>query len=398
MGFGRWRRRLWTSLGIKLFASYLVIVVAGMATLLAVSELTARTFFEHHVARMMSGETMQGMMGMMGPSGMGPSSPMWSAFDAAVAATFRLAMREALFVGSGAALVAAVGVSLFVTARVVGPVRRLALASRRIAAGHYAERVAPGSQDELGELAASFNEMAAALESAERRRLELIGDVAHELRTPVSTLEGYLEELLDEQLEPSPELWALLHGEAGRLRRLIDDLQQLSRAEARQLQIRDDVLAPDEIVRETVDRLGPRFAEKGLRFAVDLAPGLPAVRADRDRAQQVLINLLTNALRYTPAPGTVTLTVRARAGQVALVVADTGLGIAAEHLPHVFERFYRVEKSRSRALGGSGIGLTIAKALVEAMGGRIWAASDGPGRGACVGFTLPIAACPLPGA
>jgi signal transduction histidine kinase len=391
MRLARWRRRLWGNLGVKLFASYLAIVGAGMITLLVVSELVARTFFELHFARMMNGETVQGMVGMMGPMGMGPASPMWRAFDVAVEDTFRTAMREALFVGTGAALVAAVGVSLFVTARVVGPIRRLAIASRRVAAGHYAERVAPDSQDELGELAVSFNEMASSLEAAERRRLDLIGDVAHELRTPVTTLEAYLEELLDEQLEPSPELWAKLHGEAGRLRRLIDDLQQLSRAEARQLSMRFDTIVPDELVREVVDRLEPQFDEKGLRFTVDVAPSLPAVRADRDRAQQVLVNLLNNALRYTPAPGAVDLTVRQLHREVEFVVADTGIGIAAEHLPHVFERFYRVEKSRSRALGGSGIGLTIARALVEGMGGRIWAESDGPGHGARFIFTLPTA-------
>jgi signal transduction histidine kinase len=316
---------------------------------------------------------------------------MWNAFDAAIQDTFRTSMREVLFVGTGVALVAAVGVSLFVTARIVGPIQRLAIASRRIAAGHYAERVVPGSRDELGDLATSFNEMAASLEAAERRRLELIGDVAHELRTPVTTLEGYLEELLDEQIEPAPALWALLHDEAGRLRRLIDDLQQLSRAEARQLQIHSDTVAPEDLVREAADRLGPQFAEKGLRFAVDVPPSLPAVRADRDRAQQVLGNLLTNALRYTPAPGAVELVVRRREQSVAFVVSDTGVGITSEHLPHVFERFYRVEKSRSRALGGSGIGLTIAKALVEAMDGQIWAESDGLGRGASFGFTLPMA-------
>ncbi|MCC6175572.1 MAG: HAMP domain-containing protein [Chloroflexi bacterium] len=393
MQLRRWRRRLWGSLGVKLFISYVAIVVAGMVTLLAVSEIVSRTFFEDHFARMMSSTTMQGMMGMIGPGmmGSGPSSPMWSAFDTVVEDTFRTAMREALFIGSGVALVTAVGVSLFVTARVVGPIRRLAIASRRVADGHYAERVTPGTHDELGELAMSFNEMASSLEAAERRRLDLIGDVAHELRTPVTTLEGYLEELLDEQIEPSPELWAKLHGEAGRLRRLIDDLQQLSRAEARQLPMHFETIAPDILVREAVDRLAPQFDDKGLRLLVEAAPDAPSVRADRERAQQVLVNLLTNALRYTTAPGSVTVTLYELDREVKIAVADSGVGISPEQLPHVFERFYRVDKSRSRALGGSGIGLTIAKAVVEAMGGRIWAESAGLGRGARFVFTLPTA-------
>jgi signal transduction histidine kinase len=270
-------------------------------------------------------------------------------------------------------------------------VRRLALAAKRIAVGHYGERVPVSGADELGTLAASFNEMAAALESGERRRQELLTDVAHELRTPISTLEGYLEGLLDGVVEPSPRVWALLQGEASRLRRLVEDLHELSRAEAGQLPLTLATVPPPDIVEPTVARLAPDFAAKGLELRVALPPGLPAVRADRDRAIQALTNLLTNALRYTPAPGTVGVAAAREGGSVRFAVRDTGIGIAAEHLPHIFERFYRVDKSRSRALGGSGVGLTIAKALIEAMDGRLWVASEGPGKGATFTFTLPVA-------
>jgi signal transduction histidine kinase len=295
---------------------------------------------------------------------------------------------QALLVATAAAVLSAALASFFVTGRIVGPLRRLASASRRLADGHYAERVSVPSDDELGDLARSFNAMAGALEATERRRRELIGDVAHELRTPIATLEGYLEGLLDGVVEPGAPTWARLHGEAGRLRRLVDDLQELSRAEARQIPLVLRPTDPAEIARVAVDRLSASFAEKGLELRAVVPPRLPRVQADPDRAIQVLSNLLSNALRYTPVPGRVELAVNPGGGAVEFSVCDSGVGIAADELSHVFERFYRVDKSRSRALGGSGIGLTIAKALAEGMGGQMRAASAGPGQGSTFTFAL----------
>jgi signal transduction histidine kinase len=315
---------------------------------------------------------------------------------AALQAAFVAALTQAILVGAAAAGVAAVLASLAVTAIIARPVRQIAAATQRIAAGHYAERVdltrlAPN--DDLGQLARSFNVMTTALESTEQRRVELLGDVAHELRTPISTLEGYLEGLLDGVIAPTPETWARLHDEAGRLHRLVTDLQDLSRVEARQLSLTLEAVAPAPLAEAALDRVRPVFAEKGLDLAAEIPATLPPIRADRDRVVQVLTNLLTNALRYTPAPGQVTLILSRAAGSGELLfqVTDTGIGLAPEQLPHVFERFYRVDKSRSRAAGGSGIGLTIARALVEAMGGRIWATSAGPGQGSTFAFTLPVA-------
>jgi signal transduction histidine kinase len=247
---------------------------------------------------------------------------------------------------------------------------------------------------EVHQLATSFNAMAAAVEDAERRRQELIGDVAHEMRTPIATLEGYLEGLLDGVIEPSDRVWAKLHDEAGRLRRLIEDLQELSRAEAHQLSVVCRATPPAAIVQPAVDRLEADLTERGLRLKVDLPPNLPPVEADPERAIQVLTNLMTNALRYTPPPGEIAVRVAADAdhGVVRFEVADSGIGIEPEHLPRVFERFYRVDKSRSRALGGAGVGLTIAQALVETMGGRISARSPGAGKGSTFTFELPTAA------
>jgi len=266
--------------------------------------------------------------------------------------------------------------------------------SQRISAGHYAERieVAPvHTTDELGRLASSINALAVALEQTERRRLEVIGDVAHELRTPIATLEGYLEGLLDGVIEPAPQTWAMLHTEAGRLRRLVDDLQELSRAEARQIPLSLQPVAPQRLVQSVLDPLEGQFAEKGLQLQVHLPEDLPPVMADWTRAMQILTNLLVNALRYTPAPGRVEVAISREEDMVAFQVIDSGVGLTPEQLSHIFERFYRVDKSRSRALGGSGIGLTIAQSLAQAMQGDIHVESAGLGQGSSFTLTLPQA-------
>lgn len=373
-------RRPRASLGPKLLLSHLLVVLTGFATLFVAAQLLAPALFAGHMREMMGA----------GGHGMLAGADEERALDDA----FRAALLQALLVAGAAASAVALLVSLFIARRIAGPVGRMLVATRRVAAGRYAERVPverANAGDELGALAASFNAMAEALERTERRRLELIGDVSHELRTPIATLEGHLEGLLDGVVEPRPELWARLHGEAGRLRRLVDDLQELSRAEARQLSLALRAVAPASIVGDVAARLRPRFDEAGLDLRVELPDGLPPMRADPDRASQVLTNLLTNALRYTPAPGTVTVEVAPAGDGITFMVTDTGIGFAPEEATRLFERFYRVDKSRSRARGGSGIGLTIARALAEAMGGTIAAESAGPGRGSTFSFTLPIA-------
>ena len=383
------RRRWWRGLGVKLFASYVVVVAIGIATLLAAASFAAPSFFDLRMARMMTGGGAASGM-MMGRGGV-------AQFDVALADTFRDSLTQGLVVAGAAAALTAVGASLLVSRRIATPIHRLAQASHRIADGQYAERVMARGDDELAELGSSFNAMAAALQQTEQRRMQLIGDVAHELRTPIATLRGYLEGLMDGVVQPSDQTWARLHCETGRLQRLVDDLQELSRAEAHQLSLNPQRLSMADTVRVVLDRLRDDFAAKGVAFDVDVAEGLPLVMADADRVVQVLTNLLTNALRYTPPAGHVGVQVTRAAGEeVRTAVCDTGVGIAAEDLPHVFERFYRVDKSRSRALGGSGIGLTIARAAVEAMGGRMWAESDGAGRGATFRFTLPVAAAAEP--
>lgn len=372
-------RRIAGGLRARLFLAHLLVIAVGMATLFVATLSIAPTLFERLMGGMM-GPDVSSMGGMMG--GMAETT----------AQAFRAAMLQALLLSAGAATLAAVVASLLVSTRIVLPIQRLLAASQRIASGHYAERVTTTDPDELGALAAQFNSMATELEAAERRRVALIGDVAHELRTPLATIEGYTEGLLDGVVAPDAEAWALLHDEAGRLRRLVQELQELSRAEAHQLPLQLRPCSPAALIEQAVRRIGAQFAEKGVTLAADVPADLPAVRADNDRIIQVLINLLGNALRSTPAGGAVQVRAEPQLDTVTFHVADSGIGIAPEHLPHLFERFYRVDKARSRALGGSGIGLTISRAIVEAHDGQIWAASAGPGQGATFSFSLPIAA------
>ena len=352
----------------RLLLSYLVVIAIGTVTLLGAVGLVAPGAFEAAM-----GHSMPGMDDMM--SGL-------------VRAAFQDAIQAALVVAVIAAVAAAVVISLALTARLSGPISRLAAASRRIAAGRYAERVLVSSSDEIGELARSFNQMAEALESTERRRLQLVGDVAHELRTPLATLDGYLEGLQDGVIQPAEPTWKLLRGETARLSRLINDLQELWRAEARQLPLslgRVDVAAVLTAVR---DRFAAQARERGGELRLTAPAGF-AVHADAERLAQVLDNLLSNALRYSPAGAPVVLEAAADGDEIVVDVVDQGPGLTEEQRDRVFERFYRVDPSRARALGGSGIGLAIARALTEAMGGRIWAESEGPGLGSRFRIALP---------
>jgi signal transduction histidine kinase len=307
----------------------------------------------------------------------------------AVSSAFGSAIGSALLLGLIAAGVVAIMVAVFISSRLARPITDLALASSRIAAGRYDERVAGGS-GEFGELASSFNAMAASLEATERRRMELIGDVAHELRTPISSIAGYVEGLEDGVFEPGPETWRLLGDATDRLARLVDDLSDLWRAEGREI-----ALVPEDLdgALEVADALERHRAAAASR-KIDLVLGEVAstgVRADRSRLAQVLDNLVGNAIRYSPEGGTVRLALQRAGRRARFLVSDSGPGLSGDQLSRVFERFYRVDPSRSRAAGGSGLGLAIARALTEAMGGRIWAESPGPGSGSTFIAELPIA-------
>ncbi len=375
-------------LGAKLLLSYLLIILVGVAVLVAASQFILPSSFNRHVAGM--GTMMGQMMGGQGP-GQGQGLGRFGAMPQ-LYADFRAGFNEALLYAALAAAVVAVLISFYLSRSVVAPVRAMSLATERIADGRYDERVQVHGEDELAQLAMRFNQMAEKLNEVEAMRRRLIGDVSHELRTPLTAIKGSMEGLMDGVLPATQETYQQIHAEADRLNRLVDDLQELSRVESRAYQLDLRPLEVPALVQTVTKRLAPQAESKRVSLDLELAPDLPRVRADEDRLVQVLTNLTGNALAYTPENGRVTILAQRIDHEVQISVRDTGIGISAEHLPHIFDRFYRADKSRSRRLGGgSGIGLTIARALVEAHGGRIWAESAGEGQGSTFTFTLPIA-------
>jgi signal transduction histidine kinase len=353
----------------RLLLSHLIVAFAALGTVLAAVSLVGPGYFAEAM-------------------GHRPGDPQAQEMDAVTLVAFQEAIRTALTAATVIALGAAVVLSLALSRRIAGPVSRLAGAARRIAAGHYNERVPAGGRDEVGELSGSFNAMADSLEATERRRLELVGDVAHELRTPIATLDGYLEGLQDGVVQPDPGTWSLLRRETSRLARLVDDLSQLWRAEARQLPLTITEVDLGVLVREALESARPTAAERRIELSSAVPPRFGAM-ADRDRAAQILGNFLSNAIRYAPDGSRVELLGTVRDTEVHLGVRDHGPGLTPDQRTRVFERFYRVDPSRSRALGGSGIGLPIARALADAMNGRAWAESDGPGLGSTFWVALP---------
>jgi histidine kinase len=308
-------------------------------------------------------------------------------------------MRDALLVSAFAALEAALIVSLSVATRIVEPLQAITAVSQRLAQGFYHERTEIRSDDELAELSRSVNQLAEALEQTEQRRMALLADVAHEIRTPLATIGGYMEGLIDGIITPDQQTFELVLHESSRLRRLTEDLELLSRAEAGRIPIISRQMSLTDTLQRMMQRFKPQFAAQNIELVLGTPETLPTVYADPDRVDQILINLLTNALRYTPGGGKVVLRVRPAKdddNMMVVSVEDSGIGIAPEHLPHLFERFYRVDKSRARVSGGSGVGLTIARHLVYAHRGDIWAVSDGPGRGSKFHFTLPRSAIATP--
>jgi len=242
----------------------------------------------------------------------------------------------------------------------------------------------------VGELAQSFNSMADDLERAERLRRNMVADVAHELRTPLSNLSGYLEAIRDGVVKPDTDTIRSLDEEASSLSRLVDDLQELSLADAGELKLTCHKEGASKLIKQVVAALQPKAAAKGLTVSVNLPDDLPPVNIDSHRIRQVLHNLLENAVAHTTQGDTITVTSWQQDNQLKVSVADTGAGIPAKDLPNIFERFYRVDKSRTRATGGTGLGLTIAKRLVEAHDGKIEVQSE-PGKGSTFTFALPIA-------
>ncbi len=270
------------------------------------------------------------------------------------------------------------------------PLNNLAKAAKAIGARNLSQRVEERGSDELRAVARSFNDMAATLEQAEQLRRNLLADVAHELRTPLATLQGNLRAILDEVYPLNQTEMARLYEHTRFLSRLVNDLHELAQAEAKQLPLHRQETNLAQLVRTTAEGFRPGADEKGVTLNTNLPANSTSLQVDPARLTQVLQNLLANALRHTPTGGKITVCLEAKPETIHLAVTDTGEGIPAEHLPHIFDRFYRTDPARSRDRGGAGLGLAIARAIVEAHGGQIKVTSLGvPGQGSIFTIQLP---------
>jgi histidine kinase len=373
-----------THLTWKVFLSYLLVVFIGGVVLITAASLSVPAAFERHLVSM--DEIM--INGNIDGNNEQMVSELFS--------QYKKAIFEAMTYATLAALVGAVLASFLISRQVVTPTLQMMSLSKRIAEGEYEERLSlPGGQqmdqiDELGRLALSFNQMADKLEKTETMRRELIADVTHELRTPLTAVKGYLEGMTDGILPADPETYQQIHSEINRMQRLVNDLQELSRVEAGAFQLMLTPVSPASLIERIQNTLGRQFEEKNIQFETNMEANLPDINVDKDRIIQVLTNLVGNALQYTPSGGKVTLLVRRELYDVLFSVIDNGIGISADQIPLIFNRFYRTDKSRTRTSGGSGIGLTIAKALVIAHQGKIWAESKGEGKGSTFSFLIPL--------
>jgi signal transduction histidine kinase len=297
---------------------------------------------------------------------------------------------QALYLAVAVALLVALLMGIFLARTLTQPLRALTLAAQNIAQGDLEQQVKVNSKDEIGRLASAFNTMSQEVAQANLLRRRMTADIAHDLRTPLTVIGGYVESMRDGILKPTTERLSLIYGEIERLQHLVGDLRVLSQADAGELPLNPQHIAPKSLL-DRAAALFQHHAERHLvHVRVEAEPELPEIRVDEARLMQVMDNLISNALRYTPENGEIVLGGRRRENRVELTVRDTGSGIAAEELPMVFNRFYRADSSRHSETGESGLGLAIVKAFVEAHGGKVWAEST-PGQGTTIFIDLPAA-------
>ena len=363
----------------KIFGTYMLVILAAGLIIFASMNLFLGSALGRHK---------EGMEHMMPPmifiNGRGID----------LIASYRSAMNESLAFSAVVAFALAVVASLLLSQRVTNPVKTMMGASQQIAQGDYRKRVPSKdskSGDELDQLAISFNQMAEKLQQIEEMRRQLLADVSHELRTPLTAIKGSMEGLMDNVLPADRDTYESVYREADRLQRLVEDLQELSRVQSSGLSLNKTKVQIKDVIKVAVQQMQPALNKKKISLSIEMESKLPLVQADEDRILQVLINLLSNAQQFTPKNGQVRIDARADKKEIIVSVKDSGLGIRSSDLSRIFERFYRSDKSRTRAEGGgSGIGLTIAQTLVHAHGGRIWAESAGEGQGSIFYFSLPI--------
>ncbi|MFH1647761.1 MAG: ATP-binding protein [Chloroflexota bacterium] len=365
---------LLSRLSVRLTLAFLLAATLGVTLVAVLAYRSTASDFRNFLGHL---ENMPGMMGgMMG----GPA--------AQASLEFLQNLGRTLWIAGILGVVLAIILGWLFTRQIVAPLRKVSEAARRVAAGDFTQKVDTRGTSELAELGGSFNVMAAALDRDRESRKNLVADIAHELRTPLSVLQGNVEAMQDGVLEASAENLSLLHQETLLLARLVEDLRTLSLAESGQLKFNSRATDLNELFSKVLEALRTRFESKNIRLELEAPDRLAPVRVDNLRTEQVIRNLLNNAFQYTLEGGKIVVRLTPDADGIEASIADSGPGIPPEHLPRVFDRFYRVDRSRARSTGGSGLGLAIVKQLVEAQGGSVWVTSR-VGRGSTFFFYLP---------
>lgn len=379
----------------KFFFSYFSLVLISMLVMGVIIRVALPSLFNNQLVAMSAILSNYGISDtghMMGGRGMMGGSLLFTDLYG----VFNRIIFEAFIYAFFPSAIVALVLSLMMSRRFVRPLKQMGQAADRIAAGEYQERLplevgTDEGQDELQRLGLRFNLMASQLEQVEKQRRKWMSDVAHELRTPLTVIKGSMEGLLDGVLEPDAATLERVYRQADRLERLVNDLQELNRIDEGVLELNLRPVDLNRIITEVVQTMQISFLKKGISLEKALLDRLVTVMADEDRLQQIMMNLLGNALRYTPEGGRVIVVVKALDSAAEISVSDDGVGISAEYQSYIFDRFFRVEESRSRRDGGSGLGLAIVRKLVEAQKGQIWVESAGLGKGTSFHFTLPYA-------
>ncbi|MBS0016237.1 MAG: HAMP domain-containing histidine kinase [Arthrospira sp. SH-MAG29] len=356
----------------RLFLSHLLVMLIGVTSLVIIGKISSPRFFVRSLEQLE-----------------GPGFRLQYVRTRLVEG-FEIAWNRSTFWSVLAGTTAAVCLSYWVTKRITQPLTEMEEITHKFAKGNLSERMSSSEIHELNQLAMSFNQMASSLQDVEQKRRELISDLTHELRTPITVVRGYLEEMAEGRISPSPDIYQQLTKETKRLERLINNLQELSKVESGYLPINPQPLPLRPLLESLVQRFSDQLLEEGPILELDCSEELPLALADVDRTEQILVNLLGNAIRYTKQ-GLIKIEAYSHGGYLFVDVSDTGIGISEIDLPHVFERFWRADRSRSRNYGGTGIGLAITRRLVELQGGEIFVSSQ-LGKGSTFTFSLPIAA------
>jgi len=371
---------IFNRLSVRLTAAFLLAAVLGVALVAELAYFTASSVFDDFVQH---AETMG--------HGWGGGGMLGSPAFLEAQARFQADTERNLWIAGASGVVLALLLGFFFTRQIVSPLDRVAAAARRVAGGDLKQRVEVSGSGELAELGHSFNTMSQSLEAGEQSRRRLIADIAHELRTPLTVIEGTVDSIMDGVFEPDSERLGSIKEQSKLLTRLINDLRDLSSAESGRLELEKSATGMVELARRRLAAAGVKARDKGISLELKAADAVPEIEVDSLRIEQAVANLLDNAIRHTPKGGSISASVTREGESILISVADSGEGIPPEHLPHIFERFYRVGASRARREGGTGLGLAIVKQMVEAHGGSVWAESE-PGTGSTFHISLPLTA------